>query len=628
MPRQLSVGMPDGTKFGITVPDDASNETIQDSVNALHSHWDAKNKEVAASALVAGGAPGGPVGDSGIGSLLSGAVRGVSRGMAGIGQAELSALNAIGIKPFGVSSTDVPAAQKRVEEALPAAPGVSGEVGTTLGEMAPLMVVPGGPIVQGIVGGATSLTEKKGGDELVERLLGGAIGGTLGTVLGGIGKLTGKFVNIQGIENQLKEAVKVFGEVDPAKAPMRRQLNQTVARLQDRYTALGKEALTEGDKVGSLNVKDLADNVSGLVTDAQRASGQNPGAMKLLKDTERLLTEPVNMPETQVVGGAKFKRDPLTGEYKNDAGDVLPDRIVKAFTPADAGPPDVRYSHLRAMRDNLDEFLKKNEGSNNDAVQKVRDMRKAIDTRIGEATGPEVKALEKKAQQFHDKNLGKYDNDTVRDILGAKDDLERANIILEKVVKGKDTKLAGDVADMLSKDGREAVSQAVGHDALVAAKDLKTGKIDPLKFTAYFEGKPQLEPFKIDKFDDIVKGFGKYIKESAAKQGESTQPTISRGIAHGLSLASVAPGLFHFLTSGDPSHIMRTIALGGSVEGASALWNKMVTDTWGRHLLVAASKVPEGSPRWQRLVAQLNSRFAGPAAGEMGQAASQSQFLQ
>lgn len=310
----------------------------------------------------------------------------------------------------------------------------------------------------------------------------------------------------------------------------------------------------------------------------------------------------------------------MTGEYKDATGGVLNEKIVKAALPDDAGPPDIKYKNLQAMKENLDQYLEKKGDSSNDAVKKVKEMRAAIEARLSEVRTPQVDALEKKAKSYYDKELGKYDKDVMERILGAKDPLERAQIVLNGIAKNTkvDPGVAGDVADMLGESGRRSVSTHMMHDAIIDATG-KDGKVDPVKFLHYFDDKPGFEPFKAQHFDEVAKGFSSYIKQQAQLAGESKTPSIGRVGRHATSAALVGAHIVSSLARGDMTGIVTAM---GTYLGSNltlGLADKALEDSFLRHLLIVGGRLPEGSPRWQRVMGQITSRFVGPAAGLGGQ---------
>lgn len=616
MPR---VTMPDGTSYRIDAPEGMSNEDI---AAIATKHWQGERASTAASALMgAAGGSGAGGGSLDITGLAGSALRGITHSLAGIGKAELEipgvSWAASHLLPGpSVSAQDVPKAQEKVEAALPRDPGLAGSVAQFGGEMAPYMMVPGGPMTQGAVAGGTSLEA----DGLVDRLVGAGLGALGGKVLDLTGSAISKVVNAAGLEGKINAAKKMFEDLSPASAPLKGKLNSTIERKWQRFGDLSRMATDEGDKMGSLDITGLRTKAGELVTDAGKVSGQDPSAMKLLRDTQRVLSADTKMPDSLMISGAKFTRDPVSGEYRNAAGEVLSDKIVKAAVPTDTGPPDVRYKHLQAMKENLDQYLKDKGDSSNDAVAKVKEMRAAIASRLGEVRTPQVDALEKKAKSFYDKELGKYDKDVMERILGAKDPLERAQIVLNDIAKNKkvDPSVASDVADMLGESGRRSVSTHMMHDAVIESVG-KDGKVDPVKFLHYFDDKPGFEPFKAQHFDEVAKGFSSYIKNQAALRGESTTPGISQVGRHATSLALTGAHIVSRAAAGDMSGVVQ--ALGGYLVpyATLSLANKALEDSFLRHLLIVGGRLPEGSPRWQRVMGQITSRFVGPAAGQAGQ---------
>lgn len=616
MPR---VTMPDGTSYRIDAPEGMSNEEI---AGIATKHWQSERESTAASTLMsAGGGSGAGGGSLDVTGLAGSALTGITRSLAGIGKAELEipgvSWAASHLLPGpSVSAKDVPAAQEKVEAALPRDPGLAGSVAQFGGEMAPYTMVPGGAWVQGAVGGGTSL----GADGLVDRLVGAGLGALGGKVLDLGGSAIAKVMNAAGLEGKLDAAKKMFMDLSPASAPLKGKINSTIERKWQRFGDLGRMATDEGDKLGPIDVTGLRTKVGDLVTEAGKASGQDASAMKLLKDTQRVLSEDTKRPDKLMVSGTRYERDPITGEYKDESKNVLDDRIVKAAIPDDAGPPDVKYKNLQAMKENLDQFLEKKGDSSNDAVKKVKEMRAAIESRLGEVRTPQIDALEKKAKSYYDKELGKYDKDVMEKILGAKDPLERAQIVLNDIVKNTkvDPSVAGDVADMLGESGRKSVSTHMMHDAIIDATS-KDGKIDPVKFLHYFDDKPGFEPFKAQHFDEVAKGFSSYIKQQAALRGESRTPSISGPWRHGTSAALAGAHIVSSLAKGDMTGIVTAMGMYLGSNITLGLADKALEDSFLRHLLIVGGRLPEGSPRWQRVMGQISARFAGPAAGQAGQ---------
>lgn len=620
MPR---VTMPDGTSYRIDAPEGMSNEEI---AGIATKHWQSERESTAASTLMsaAGGAGAGGASfapDSEVTKLAGSALSGVSRGFAELGKTMLEVPGvswaATHLLPGGpVSPERVPKAEAKIEEALPQDTGIAGSVAKLAGESVPYMMLPGGPVVQGAVMGGTSL-EAEG---LVDRLTGAGLGALGGKVLDLAGSQIAKVMNAAGLEGKLDAAKKMFMDLSPASAPLKGKINSTIERKWQRFGDLGRMATDEGNKLGPIDVTGLRTKAGELVTEAGKAPGQDTSAMKILKDTQRVLSEDTKRPDKLMVSGTQFERDPITGEYKDANKNVLDDRVVRAALPDDAKPPDVRYKNLQAMKENIDQYLEKKGDSSNDAVKKVKEMRSAIEARLDEVRTPQVDALEKKAKSYYDKELGKYDKDVMEKILGAKDPLERAQIVLNDIAKNTkvDPSVAGDVADMLGESGRKSVSTHMMHDAIIDATS-KDGKIDPVKFLHYFDDKPGFEPFKAQHFDEVAKGFSSYIKQQAALRGESRTPSISGPWRHGTSAALAGAHIVSSLAKGDMTGIVTAMGMYLGSNLTLGLADKALEDSFLRHLLIVGGRLPEGSPRWQRVMGQISARFAGPAAGQAGQ---------
>lgn len=616
MPR---VTMPDGTSYRIDAPEGMSNEEI---ANVATQHWKSERESAAASAVMgSAGGSGAGGGSLDVTGLAGSALTGITRSLAGIGKAELEipgvSWAASHLLPGpSVSAADVPAAQKKVEEALPRDPSLAGSAAQFGGEMAPYMMVPGGAMTQGAVAGGTSLDA----DGLVDRLVGAGLGALGGKVLDLTGSAIAKVANAAGLEGKINAAKKMFMDLSPASAPLKGKINNAIERKWQRFGDLSRMATDEGDKMGTLDVSGLKTKADDLVTEAGKVSGQDTGAMKLLRDTQRVLSEDTKRPDKLMVSGTRFDRDPISGEYKSSTGEVLNEKVVKAAIPDDAGPPDIKYKNLQAMKENLDQFLDKKGDLSNDAVRKVKEMRAAIESRLGEVRTPQVDALEKKAKSYYDKELGKYDKDVMQRILGAKDPLERAQIVLNDVAKNTkvDPGVAGDVADMLGESGRRSVSTHMMHGAIIDATG-KDGRVDPVKFLHYFDDKPGFEPFKAQHFDEVAKGFSSYIKQQAALRGESRVPSISNVGRHATSAAIAGSHIVSSLAKGDMTGIVTAMGMYLGSNLTLGLADKALEDSFLRHLLIVGGRLPEGSPRWQRVMGQISARFTGPAAGMAGQ---------
>lgn len=595
MPK-VTVTAPDGTKYDVTAPEGATDADI---IGQVRTQWDTDQKKARETesaqelGLSMTGGGGGTLTARGMGELAKGAFREAATKIGGIDQTVLEGIG-WGASVLGFPETSqeafrrakaVPGGVERKVESLvgPPTSSIEEQVGGIGGAVAPYLAMPGGIITQGIIGGATE--PLKGGEDanLVTRLLGGTLGGLTGGALRGIGAGVGKIINMKGVEDAIKRVVSQAGELDPELTAAKKLTLRELDRLNARHDALTQEALRQGDTMGPIDTADARRALGRTMASAVGVKGADKAGMDLLTTTNDTL-------QLTRSGGAK-------------------------------------YSQLRVLQDNLGKYLKENAESKNPIMGAVREAKSAIDAQIDAGSGPEVKALEKKAQRFYEKNISeRYGNETVRGIMEETDPNKKAIKVLD-VALGKDPEASGKLADLLGKNGVEGVNRAMMKKALDAATSDK-GVIDPVKFVRFFDDKPGFTPFKMDRFDEMVKGFSKFIKSEDLLLGEARIPSLPRphgtwgligtGAAAGTAALHLGEMIWRQIASGNFTEAALAVA---STAGAGLSYrylDKLMTDSFGRHLLIAMNRVPEGSPRWMRLVAQTKARFGGPAAGEAG----------
>jgi hypothetical protein len=622
----FTVKAPDGTTYDVTAPEGATQADVLARVKAQHS---ASGSTAKAGQLfvdpMSGAALDRPIGPGFGRSAAYGAAGGAAESFAGISQAALGAIGEVTGWQWAKdeATKGIPSRVAGIQSDVgkeTAADPIAGEMGGMAGSIAPYAAIPGGPIVQGMVAGATRVMKGGLSDQLLERMLEGTVGGLAGLGLKLGGRAIVDLTNSAAIEKTLKEWMSRFHEIDPMISGDRKYINDEIKRLTQYHQDIGKEPLQMGDALGTVDTTKMGPQVRDIARSTASVPGADAKGAKLLTDTARVLNQDKAMPKSLKVGGYDYDYQPLTGEYLQRGSQVpLDEKIAAEATKAySAGPPDVRYSLLRGLQDNMAGYLRRMEKSGNSAVQGVRDAKKIVDAKVDELQSPEMARRERQVQAFYDRYLKNYDKPEVKAILEETDDLKRANRVLD-VAAGDDVDASREVAKFIGKDASGRVANGMMAKALRESIG-KDGRIDGAKVAKFFEDAKAFEPFKSSQTDEMIGGFAKLLRQDAVKAGESRSPTLSRGVSQAATVAAGASALGS-LVFGHPGVAAHTLYTYMGVEGAYTLWNKLARDTFGRHLLVAANRVSEASPRWQRLSSQIMQRFGGTATGMGAQAA-------
>jgi len=621
MPR-LTVTAPDGTKYNVDAPEGATDAEVLTRVRGQWQQDIGKERATAAAGGLMGAA--GPLGVSGLETVDPGAVvRGITRGIGGIGQALMDVVG-LGSERAAEFGGRIPQIVRDIspENLSSYTSPEEARVSEGVGEMAPavsLTMIPGlgGVFTGALAAGATGLQDYP---SLGERWLHRGIETGAAGLLGGGGSLAFrggmKLLGAKELDEIGKGLQSEYEKYDPAITKQRQVIVNSVERKRAQWQGFKDEAARTGDSVQP-NVEDMQGKIRDAVAGTKGKGSLSKDARELLGDVQRTTGADVAMPSQLTVGGRTFTRDANTGLYVGPTGSLPADVAERIAQASGAGPPNVRYSTLKAMVEKIDGFLADNPAKDA-ATNALRDVRRVIDSKVADiakATG--ATRLEERAQKFFDKNIRAYDNPKVKEFLETSGErpTDKANLAID-IALGDDREAAVALAGLLDKKGMEAVHQGVMQKALAAAAD-KSGEIDPVKFVRFFEDKPGLGPFKDAKTDNYVKGMSELMKESALRQGESKAPSLSLPRhTEDIGMGSAIWSLLHLHPKTAAASMATAIGAHYVVKPTFDFFNRVLGDGFGRLLLVAASKAPAGSPRAARIYQQIMVRFGGPAAAE------------
>lgn len=637
MPKSFQIEGPDGQKYMLAAPDDATPEQIRAKAMEIKGTLEKRAATTNMASELGLSLPSNYQGETFTGNLATEAARGFFKGIGGISK---TIEQGLGAAASGLGFTETGERLEKEAETTPQVyeselsrigltprTGVGATIGGLLGGAAAYAPF-GGPITSGIVAGATDINN----EGLLDRIVGGLTGGTIGLGLKGLGRGAEKLLNIKELGKHIGLIREEANKFDPLLGDTYKITGEQLERLRSWHQSLGEQALREGDKLGPIDVNAARDAARTALGEA-KGSGAEKDATDALETAARVLSGDKARPDQFVAGGTRFRYDPATGKYVDPKGTSVSDVVANAGA---GKPAEVKYSDLRLAQDRLARYLKENKDSSDPGIKAAKAALAAIDARVEEVTPPGTKALEKRQKAFYDEYIGKkYDTPEVRAILEAPSETDRVLKIMDLV---RDTKASPEaakaVADLVGERGREAVSRGMMKEALKAAltrplragstedvadRALARGKIDPVKFLRFFDDKPGFGPFKSARFEDMAQGFSKYIK-SGDLEAESERVMQLSPKARKLSESGFAGvGLVMSILHGNWAHLAEGMAMAGVEEVGSRILDKAMTDTFGRHLLVAMSKVPEGSPRWMRLVRQFNEKFSGPATAGLTQ---------
>lgn len=543
------------------------------------------------------------------------AVRGVFRTGAGAAQAVADQF-----------SPDAGAKIGRVaQSATPEPEGVAGKAGRFAGEVLPYFLTPGGPVVQGILGGATELQES--GDEGTRqenRALASGLGGAGGVVLKGLGSLVGKVGNTMAGRAALKEAADRIGvfsdrvvDTDPALAGTKSRINEPVERKLAAFNSKAEAIRVAGDVKGPVPVADLEAELK-LTKEEMSKLGQagdrtaSTTVRSVLKDFVGATDEPESITSRQGITLTRVG----PGRYELPGGKVLSGPAVDALLQGWKGRrPPILLSQLRGHVERLDEVLDANPGSKDPAVVQAGKLRNVLQDKVDEFTDPAVKRAQGRLDTFYEKEIAPFKQKDVAELLQTDDPLERANRALRIATDGS-PRDAQTVADLFGKRGREAVLSGVIKKALDSAMDLKSNRLDPEKFAA-FMGRDSVKPF-VDKETGVaVQGVEQLLGEAKDLGVESTLGRASGGLGRmGAYVVHAGTwGTIWSLMEGNMKHAAAAAATTAATAGAFKLVGRLMEDGFGRQLLRAAARTKPGTPAWTRLSQTIVQRFGAPAAG-------------
>lgn len=503
---------------------------------------------------------------------------------------------------------------KFVNDVMPQAETPRQKAGELIGEAAPMAAfapesLPGMIAAGGLSGASQFQESPRSDDRLVGRGIAALEGASLTGLMGAVGKGVTKIANSRQIQSLLDTARQAYSDADPAIAAQRGTLNQLVDRLHTRYTGMGKQVVEEGNKLGPINMSDVEQKLRDIAESTGKMLAPDKKAVTILDNATDILAPERNLPDNLVVGGQKFFRDP-TGQYlTKDKVNALPQKIVdaalagKGVQPA----PDIRFGQMQQSIEEMTNYLKRAD-PNNPATKAVKDARDLLSSKLDSFKTPTVKTLERKAQSFYEKNLAKYDDPIVKDILEEQDPLNRANLAI-KVALGDNPKKSEVVAGLVGPKGQQAIREGVMSKGLAAAAD-KDGNINAAKFVKFFDDAKGFEPFQDAQTKLNIGGIQNLLKEDALLHPTDASPSLGHPSGN-LGWLYAGIRLMH----GDIKGAGASASAAFLVRPTVNFVNKMMADEFGQNLLAAASKAVPGSPRAARILEAAVRRFGPGAAG-------------
>lgn len=507
-----------------------------------------------------------------------------------------------------------------------AANSVPGQIGQFAGQALPWAAGGAGEGLVGSIlrgGAAGGLGFQPEGDEtsrLVGRGIGAAGGSVLGALTGAAGSRLVGGLNEDEIRRQIAVTLKRYGEADPALAQAKGTLNKQVTSLQNKFDSYGAAANSTGNALGPIPMTTIAPTLRELADSTKGMVRPDEGAKAILMDAAKLLA-PDTRPASITLAGKVYNRSAAGEVYIANDGTILSPRITqKVLRTNTTPPPPVYYSQVRQAVTQMDAYLAKvkpppaNAPVENAAITAVRDAQRTLASALDEHTTSGVKGIEKKATSFYEKNLAPFNNPKIQAILTESDPLVRANTALD-VALGDDLHASETVAGLVGKKGRDAIRQGIIKKALDAARG-KDRVIDPVKFTQFFEKKPGLEPWENDEMNGIVGGIKNLLADGA--ESRAPPPRIRGALPRGYGIFAMT------------ERLLNKDFRGAAIAGSAAFFTQpifhvidsVLSDTFGRRMIIAASRVKPGSPQMARITQTIAKRFAPAIGGSaIGQAA-------
>ena len=329
------------------------------------------------------------------------------------------------------------------------------------------------------------------------------------------------------------------------------------------------------------------------------------------------------------ISGAAYRWSPEENLYVHQAsGQPLPrktsDQIVLAQTgkiPPAAGemaegltsryeikPRDLKYTVER-----LDEYLRpklKGVGGQTAKLGEedryLSDLKGQLDGILARTETPKIVRLQQRADAYYAERLKPYEDTRLRE-WAVSDPLKKAQLPVD-VALGEDSHFAKKVADQLGVRGRAAVEGAVVKKAMDHAFDPATQQIDSVKFLKFISDAPNAKLFFTPDTTEALKGLSQMFRETNLRAGKS--PTLDYKVPR---QAQYLAGLAAIV--GLPYHPAQMVGALGAAALVGPVFKKvesLLTDSFGRSLLVAAANAKPGSPRMARILRTINRRFLPP----------------
>ena len=271
-------------------------------------------------------------------------------------------------------------------------------------------------------------------------------------------------------------------------------------------------------------------------------------------------------------------------------------------------PRDLKYTVER-----LDEYLRPKLKEVSGQTAKLReedrylaDLKKQLDGILARTETPTLVRLQQRADAYHATRLKPYEDTRLRE-WALSDPVKKAQLPVD-VALGEDSRFAEKVAKQLGVRGRAAVEGAVVKKAMDHAFDTATQQIDPVKFLKFISDAPNAKLFFTPDTEKALKGLSQMFKETSLRAGKS--PTLDYKIP---KQAQYLAGLAAII--GLPYHPAQMVGALGAAALVGPAFKKvesLLTDNFGRSLLVAAADAKPGSPRMARILQVINRRFLPP----------------
>ena len=271
-----------------------------------------------------------------------------------------------------------------------------------------------------------------------------------------------------------------------------------------------------------------------------------------------------------------------------------------------ARPSDTTFTGLQLTRSDLGDAINGLFKSGQDKEAKVlMGVRNAMNQDMGDfaKSSPELAGAWKDADVFYKNQYVPLKSKALQNAMKSATPDEIVNTFVQQ---GKGDR-AANFYSALTADGQASLRAGLVDRALQNATDSNTGVFSPTKFAGYF-----------DKMDiptsQIFKGEDKWALDGFTKLMRAVQPAGEMGAGPATGNRTILPASIAGGITGAVTMPHTTAALGGLTYGMG----KLFTTTAGKRILMAASDLPEGSPKivtYLQQAMQLIPAVAGAKSG-------------